>query len=67
MAKKAPKILSGSELAVATAEKVFGWKNIRRHEGELIGKTQDKLALAGLHGDYTILDLIVGRLRNDLP
>jgi hypothetical protein len=44
MAKKsAGKILSDSQLAVATAEKVFGWKNVHKHDGELIGKKQDKL------------------------
>ena len=41
--KKAPnRALSGEQLAKATAEKVFGWKNVRRHDGELIGKKQDK-------------------------
>jgi hypothetical protein len=44
MAKKSTdKILSGSQLAIATAEKVFGWKNVHKHGGELIGKKQDKL------------------------
>lgn len=44
MSKKAPKRnLSGSELTKATAEKVFGWKNVHIHDGELIGKKQDKL------------------------
>jgi hypothetical protein len=44
MAKKsADKILSGSELAIATAEKVFGWKSVHKHEGGLIGKKQDSL------------------------
>jgi len=43
MAKKsADKILSGSQLVIATAEKVFGWKNIYKHNGELVGKKQDK-------------------------
>jgi hypothetical protein len=27
---------------VLTAEKVFGWKNVHKHSGELIGKKQDK-------------------------
>jgi hypothetical protein len=26
----------------ATAEMVFGWKNVRKHDGYLIGKKQDK-------------------------
>ena len=44
MPKKAPKRnVSGSELTKATAEKVFGWKNVHKHDGELIGKKQDKL------------------------
>lgn len=44
MPKKAPKRnLSGPELTKATAEKVFGWKNVHKHDGELIGKKQDKL------------------------
>jgi hypothetical protein len=44
MAKKsADKILSGCQLVIATAEKVFGWKNVHKHTGELIGKKQDKL------------------------
>jgi hypothetical protein len=25
-----------------TAEKVFGWKNVHKHEGSLVGKKQDK-------------------------
>jgi hypothetical protein len=25
-----------------TAEKVFGWKNVHKHEGALVGKKQDK-------------------------
>jgi len=37
--KKAP---SGEQLSKATAEKIFGWKNVHEHEGELIGKKQDK-------------------------
>src|SRR5213593_3278876 len=35
--------LSGADLTTATAEKVFGWKNVHKHDGELIGKKQDKL------------------------
>ena len=41
--KKAPnRALSGEQLTKATAEKIFGWKNVHNHEGELIGKKQDK-------------------------
>ena len=32
-----------AQLVKATAEKVFGWKNGRKHNGELIGKKQDKV------------------------
>ena len=35
--------LNGPELIKATAEKVFGWKNVHKHDGDLIGKKQDKL------------------------
>lgn len=27
---------------VVTAEKVFGWKNVHKHDGTLVGKRQDK-------------------------
>jgi hypothetical protein len=30
-------------LVIAGAEKAFGWKNVHKHAGELIGKKQDKL------------------------
>jgi hypothetical protein len=33
----------GSDLTAATAEKVFGWKNVHKQNGDLIGKKQDKL------------------------
>ena len=43
MAKKTPsRMLSGDKLTKATAEQVFGWKNVRKHDGELIGKKQDR-------------------------
>ena len=43
MANKAPdKIPSGPKLDALTAEKVFGWKNVHKHEGALVGKKQDK-------------------------
>ena len=43
MAKKTPdKRLSGPQLDILTAQKVFGWKNIHKHDGEIIGKRQDK-------------------------
>jgi hypothetical protein len=43
MANKAPdKIPPGPKLDALTAEKVFGWKNIHKHEGAIVGKKQDK-------------------------
>jgi hypothetical protein len=36
------KIPSGPKLDELTAEKVFGWKNVHKHEGSLVGKKQDK-------------------------
>jgi hypothetical protein len=36
------KIPSGPKLDALTAEKVFGWKNVHKHEGTLVGKKQDK-------------------------
>jgi hypothetical protein len=43
MAKKSPnKIPPGSELDTLTAENVFGWKYVHKHDGALIGKKQDK-------------------------
>ena len=41
--KSADKIRSDSNLAIATAEKLFGWKSVHKRDGELIGKKQDKL------------------------
>src|SRR5215470_7795695 len=35
-------ILPGSELDALTAQKVFGWKNVHKHDGALVGKKQDK-------------------------
>ena len=44
MAKRIPKRQpSKPELTAKTAEIVFGWKNVHKHNGELIGKKQDKL------------------------
>lgn len=43
MAKKASNQKSGDEqLTKATAERVFGWKSVRKHNGVLVGKKQDK-------------------------
>jgi hypothetical protein len=43
MANKVPdKIPPGPKLDALTAEKVFGWKNVHKHEGSLVGKKQDK-------------------------
>ena len=44
MARRAPKReLSGPELTAKTAEIVFNWRNVHKHDDELIGKKQDKL------------------------
>ena len=43
MAKKTPdKTPSGPQLDILTAQKVFGWKNVHQHDGEIVGKKQDK-------------------------
>ena len=34
---------SAGDLTTQIAEKVFGWKNVHDHEGQLVGKKQDKL------------------------
>ncbi len=31
-----------SERDALTAQRVFGWKNVHKHNGELVGKKQDK-------------------------
>ena len=36
------KVPPGPELDALTAEKVFGWKNVHKHEGALVGKKEDK-------------------------
>ena len=36
------KIPPGPKLDALTAERVFGWKNVHKHEGSLVGKKQDK-------------------------
>jgi hypothetical protein len=36
------KIPPGAELDALTAEKVFGWKNVHKHEGWFVGKRQDR-------------------------
>src|SRR5215475_637712 len=43
MAKKSPdKTPSGPQLDILMAQKVFGWKNVHQHYGEIVGKKQDK-------------------------
>jgi hypothetical protein len=37
------KIPPGPKLDALTVEKVFGWKNVHKHEGSLVGKKQDKV------------------------
>jgi len=36
------KIPPGTKLDALTAEEVFGWKDVHKHEGTLVGKKQDK-------------------------
>lgn len=36
------KISPGPKLDALTAERVFGWKNVHKHEGSLVGKRQDQ-------------------------
>ena len=36
------KIPPGPELDALTAEKVFGWQRVHKHQGTLVGKKQDK-------------------------
>jgi hypothetical protein len=36
------KIPPGPNLDTLTAEKVFSWKNVHKHEGALVGKKQDR-------------------------
>jgi hypothetical protein len=43
MGKKAvDKIPTGPDLDALTAQKVFGWKHVHKHDGELVGRKQDK-------------------------
>jgi hypothetical protein len=47
-ANKPPdKIPPGPKLDVLTAEKVFGWNDVHKHEGTLVGKKQDKAVSTG--------------------
>jgi hypothetical protein len=43
MSKSNHKSFGSLDLTVAIAEKVFGWKEIRKAAGGLVGKKQDKL------------------------
>jgi hypothetical protein len=36
------KIPSGPKLDALTAEKVFGWRKVHKHQGALVGRKQDK-------------------------
>jgi hypothetical protein len=43
MAKKAAdRSPRGSDLTATTAEKIFGWKDVHRDNGQLLGKKQDR-------------------------
>ena len=41
--KTSDKLPPGPELDALTAQKVFGWRNIHKHDGTLLGKKPDKL------------------------
>jgi hypothetical protein len=41
MARKLPAKIA-RDLTAVTAEKIFGWKDVHKYGGELIGKKQDK-------------------------
>jgi hypothetical protein len=43
MPKKTRREIHGHELTAEIAENVFGWRDVHEHEGQLIGKKQDKL------------------------
>ena len=34
--------MNSEQLTKATAERIFGWKNVHKRDGKLIGKKQDK-------------------------
>jgi len=43
MAQKVASITRpGAALDAATAERVFGWKNVHKYRGVLVGKKQDR-------------------------
>ena len=42
MANNPPIKSHPGQLDALTAEKVFGWKTVHRHEGALVGKRRDK-------------------------
>ena len=42
MPNNAPDKILGPELDALTAQKVFGWRNVHKHDGALVGKKQDK-------------------------
>ena len=51
--KKAKRVVSGEQLAEATAEKVFAWENVRRHAS---GLSPLFLLLAFVSGGYFCLN-----------
>ena len=40
--KRLEKVPPGPDLDALVAEKVFGWKNVHKHDGAIVGKKQDK-------------------------
>lgn len=57
------------QLTKATAERVFGWKSLRRHKGVLVGKKQDraghwrKAKVPDYAGDQRFAYAIVERMK----
>ena len=65
MATKAPdKIPPGPKLDALTAEKVFGWKNVHKHYGALVGKRQDKAGALAVSKGPELLDGHCSRIRD---
>jgi hypothetical protein len=51
--KTVKRVLSGEQLAKAIAETIFGWKNVHKYGGQLLGKRPDK---AGRWRKYKVPD-----------
>ena len=51
--KTVKRVLSGEQLAKAIAETIFGWKDVHKYGGQLLGKRQDR---AGRWRKYKVPD-----------